>query len=353
MDQHLLRRGVADLFTSARRRTCRVGVELELVARDARDDSVVRIDRVRRAARGASYAAWLGFEPGGQVELSLPCFRTVDELDRAVQAMSGSLHADCAAAGVLLEPEPTDNRGCDVPLQLTTSRYTEMQRHFDRIGPAGRTMMRRTASSQVCLDWWPGPVGQEQWQVLQLAGPTLAALFARSAGPRSRLATWLEVDPGRTAFDGRLLDHEPIAAYTDFAAGATAFATPAAVRDRVPHHLSTLFPPVRPRGGYLEVRFLDAQPAVEVSVAAALLAILMFDDQSRSEAVHLLEGERTHLARHWRLAATAPGELAEQGRALVELCLPGLRRATADYVPEWVEDRLREHLDEAAPAGAA
>ena len=65
--------------------------------------------------------------------------------------------------------------------------------------------MRRTASTQVCLDWWPGRAGIEQWRALNLAAPFLAARFARSSGPRSRLATWLAVEPARTAFDGRLL----------------------------------------------------------------------------------------------------------------------------------------------------
>ena len=50
-----------------------------------------------------------------------------------------------------------------------------------------------------------GGAGLEQWRLLNLAGPFLAAVFARSAGPGSRLATWLAVDPARTAFDGRLL----------------------------------------------------------------------------------------------------------------------------------------------------
>ena len=233
MDQHLLHRGVADLFTTARSRSCRVGVELEMVSRDAEDGSVVRIERVRRAVSGATYAAWLGFEPGGQVELSLPCCRTVVDLDRAARAAVGQLRADCAAVGVQLDSAPMDDRGPAVPLQLTSRRYTEMEQHFDRIGPAGRTMMRLTASTQVCLDWWPGRAGLEQWRLLQLVGPCIAALFpggswpgSGGSGPGSRLATWLAVDPGRTAFDGRLLAGDPVAAYTAFAAGAVPFALP-------------------------------------------------------------------------------------------------------------------------------
>ena len=98
-----------------------------------------------------------------------------------------------------------------------------MERHFDTIGPAGRVMMRRTASTQVCLDWWPGDEGVEQYRALLLAGPWLAAAYARSTGPGSRLATWLEVDPDRTAFDDRLLGGDPVEAYAGSRAGPRAF----------------------------------------------------------------------------------------------------------------------------------
>ena len=151
-----------------------------------------------------------------------------------------------------------------MPRFLHSPRYDAMERHFDSVGPAGRRMMRATASTQICLDWWPGRTGLEQWRVLLLAAPFLAAATARCTGPRSRLATWLEVDPSRTAFDDRLLrGDDPVAAYADFAAGATAFAD-----GGVDEHLSTLFPPVRPRGRYLEVRFPDARPAADVAPLA-------------------------------------------------------------------------------------
>ena len=56
----------------------------------------------------------------------------------------------------------------------------------------------------------------------------------RSAGPGSRLATWLAVDPDRTAFDDRLLrGDDPVAAYADFAAGA---ARSSAAGERAPDH---------------------------------------------------------------------------------------------------------------------
>ena len=283
-------------------RSTRVGLEHELLTRDAATGAPVAIERVRAATGSAAYAAALSFEPGGQVELSLPpgpARSAGSRLDRAVSA----LRADCARAGIVVEASPVDHRAPEqVPLQLTSARYLAMQAHFDTLGPAGRRMMRCTASTQVCLDWWPGRAGAEQWRVLNLAAPYLAATYARSVGPGSRLATWLAVDPDRTAFDDRLLrGTDPVAAYASFARLATPFTGPE-------EHLSTLFPPVRPRGRYLEVRFLDVLPEGEVAGAVAALATLMYDDNVRSRVLHALEPGAPCLAALWR--AAADGDLA-------------------------------------------
>jgi glutamate--cysteine ligase len=174
-------------------------------------------------------------------------------------------------------------------------------------------MMRRTASTQVCLDWWPGVAGIEQWRVLNLAGPFLAAAFARSSGPDGRLSTWLAVDPERTGFDDRLLRSpgDPAKAYAAFAAGATAFTqTPA-------EHLTTLFPPVRPRTTYLEVRFLDAQEPAEVGRVVTTLENLMYDDDLRRRTLRALEPELPHLADHWRAAAAGDSGIASRGQELI------------------------------------
>jgi glutamate--cysteine ligase len=144
--------------------------------------------------------------------------------------------------------------------------------------------------------------------VLNLAGPQLAAQFARSAGPGSRLSTWLAVDPDRTAFDDRLLrGGDPVAAYADFARGATAFRGP-------DEHLSTLFPPVRPRGRYLEVRFLDVQPDERLAEVVGTLAALMYNDALRLRTLARLEPEAPRLAELWRAAAA--GDLALPERAV-------------------------------------
>ena len=303
--QRSLAEQVDELFVRSTPRSTRVGVEHELVVAGP-DGGVVALEDSRRALAGVPY---VGFEPGGQVELSLPC-TSRDRLDHQVRQALRGVRAACAERGIELRSVPTDPRE-DVPLQLESPRYLAMQRHFDSIGPAGRRMMRRTASTQVCLDWWPGAAGAEQWRLLNLAGPFLAAAFARETGPGSRLATWLEVDPARTAFDGRLVASEdPRIAYLDLARRATPFAEP---------HLTTLFPPVRPRGSYLEVRFVDVQPDDDIAPMALALARLLYDDEVRRAVLHELRDEAPSLAQHWHDAAYGTGDVRERGARLLGL----------------------------------
>jgi glutamate--cysteine ligase len=121
------------------------------------------------------------------------------------------------------------------------------------------------------------------------------------------------VDPDRTGFDDRLLHgDDPVAAYARFAGGA-------ALIGPVARHLTTMFPPVRPRRRYLEVRFLDAQPDDQVAPVAGLLAGLLYDDDRRRRALALLATDRHRLGEHWHTAALTPHELADRGHALLGL----------------------------------
>lgn len=293
-------------------RTTGTAVEQEIFALGMLNGSSVDPDRVRHAVADRPYARWVGFEPGGQVELSLPVADGPAAAADHLREVTRLLAADLAQHSIALTSRPV--RACDpaTPRYLRSSRYDAMEAHLDTIGPAGRRMMRSTASTQVCLDWWPGRGGLEQWQVLQLAGPFVAAATAGAVGPTSRLATWLEVDPARTAFDDRLLcGDDPVAAYADFAAGAAVF-----VDGGVTDHLTTLFPPVRPRGRYLEVRYPDAQPTASADLLITGLARLAYDDAHRRNALRLLTGEQPRLAEHWTRTAHGDGDV-ELGRFLL------------------------------------
>jgi glutamate--cysteine ligase len=307
MDATTVRPHVESLFRRGTSPSAGVGLEQELFTTALVSGGPVDPARVREAIAGRPYAAWVGFEPGGQVELSLPRSETPARAVAHLAAVTAALAADLQPRGIVLDARPT--RRVATPRYLRTARYDAMERHFDTIGPAGRRMMRQTCSTQVCLDWWPGRDGLEQWRVLQLAAPFLAAATLREP---ERVATWLAVDPARTAFDDRLLHGDcPVTAYAEFAAAAPTF-----VAGGHDEHLSTLFPPVRPRGRYLEVRFADARPATQVGALVDGLAWMLYDDERRRRALHALAGEQSRLADHWSATAAGEGD-AERGRALL------------------------------------
>lgn len=312
MDATTIRPVVAELFSRGPCRSVGTAVEQELFAMDLLGGASVHPDRVRTSVAGASYEHLVSFEPGGQVELSLPRSACPTAAVTALQQVTAALASDLMAAGIVLAARPVRPGDPTTPRYLRTPRYDAMERHFDTVGAAGRRMMRQTTSTQVCLDWWPGRAGLEQWRVLLLAGPFLAAATARSSGPSGRLATWLEVDRSRTAFDDRLLHgDDPVVAYAGFAARAHTFTTGGAEE-----HLSTLFPPVRPRGQYLEVRFPDTQPADHAGLLVNGLAELLYDDQRRRTALGSLAGEQHRLGELWEAAAA--GDLdVERGLELL------------------------------------
>jgi glutamate--cysteine ligase len=88
--------------------------------------------------------------------------------------------------------------------------------------------------------------------------------------------------------------------------------------------LSTLFPPVRPRGRYLEVRFLDAQEVDAVEPIVELLATLLYDAERRRRVLRMLEPVRRDLAAHWHSAAAGDDAAVGQGRELVDLVAPAV-----------------------------
>jgi glutamate--cysteine ligase len=110
------------------------------------------------------------------------------------------------------------------------------------------------------------------------------------------------VDLRRTGYDGRHLDvTDPIGAYAAFAAAAQRLPIPEA--QSASYHLSTLFPPVRPRGGYLELRYLDAQPLWRIGEAIRTVAGLLYDAPTRREALELLLPRADDQAQAWSEAA--------------------------------------------------
>jgi glutamate--cysteine ligase len=323
----------------------RVGVELEWLVRDARDPGLpVPAERIATAVAafgadvapdrlpsGASPGALpsgglITTEPGGQLELSSLPADSLAECVHSTAADVAVLRAAAAdagleLAGVGLDPFRPPRRILRLP------RYAAMESFFDRGGPWGRQMMCATASVQVCLDAGDdsdGATGYRwRWRLLHAIGPVLVAAFANSplrdgrpTGWRSsRQQVWAHMDPGRTR-PPRLNGHssgDPRAAWVAYALDAQVMCVRSAGSDwsappgltlrdwvrgtplegtgrlREPtaedltYHLSTLFPPVRPRG-HFELRMIDAQPGGDGWVVPAAVASALLSDARAGDA---------------------------------------------------------------------
>jgi glutamate--cysteine ligase len=264
------------------------------------------------------YGSTVTVEPGGQLEISSPPCASLTELITTVEGDTAALTDLLDPAGLILtglgsDPHRPSRRLVDIP------RYAAMETAFDRIGPMGRAMMCSTAAVQVCLDAGTPSDVALRWAALHDLGPVMVAAFANSpwlGGQRtgwvsSRMQAWFALDPARTrpspvawhpgvdwdpaldwarrAMDTPLLcQRRPWGSwevpngvtFADWLAGALPGHPSTADLD---YHLTTLFPPVRPHG-YLEVRYLDTQPAGQWLVPVAVLAALLADPEITTAA---------------------------------------------------------------------
>jgi glutamate--cysteine ligase len=283
----------------------------------------------------------LTVEPGGQVEISTQPYDSLPRLYETVTADVSHLRNLLTRAGLRLGGDAID--AYRLPRRvLHTPRYDAMAAAFQADGPHGRTMMCSTAALQVCLDAGRPTQLTARWAALHALGPVLLAMFANSrrhAGQdtgwaSARMRSWLGMDQARTGpVNGA--DSDPAASWARYALRAPvlcvrrpgqrwytppagmsladwiggALGEPPTFAD-LEYHLSTLFPPVRPRG-YLEVRYLDAQPPDEWIAPVAVLVALLIDDAS----VDLVRDLCATVASRWHDAARVG--LADPGLAAV------------------------------------
>lgn len=350
-----------------------VGIELEYLtfptAQPSQRWSAVELHQALAGAKPPA-GSKVTFEPGGQLELSSPPRAGLAAALAVLAVDSGAVGGALRRAGI----EPVA-RGLD-PLRrpvrvLDESRYAAMEAFFDVGWPAGRTMMCSTAALQVNLDLGAAADIARRWRLAHAAGPVLAAVFAHSPGvrgvpgddrvrggnggsePRSaRLGVWAALDPSRTA-SVHHVDHSRADRSVDPAQEWLGYALAARVMlvrvepdrfvplsgetlpfgvwlrrghelgyptlDDFAYHLTTLFPPVRPKG-WLELRMLDSLPDPWWRVAVAV-TVAVFDDP---EAAAVAETAAA------TLSSTATGSADGSGwweAARYGLAHPGLRTA--------------------------
>jgi glutamate--cysteine ligase len=309
-------------------------------------------------------------EPGGAVELSGP---PADGVMPAIEAMTTDqvvLRASFAAAGlglVLLGADPLR------PAKRVNPgpRYCAMERFFaaSNSGVAGAAMMTSTASVQVNLDAGPQAGWASRVRLAHALGPTMIAIAANSPLLGGRFSGWLSTrqrvwsqldsarcgpiltasgdDPGtdwaRYALKAPVMlvhcpDPAPVTHYLPFADWADGHEL---LGGRYPtaydleYHLTTLFPPVRPRQ-WLEIRYLDAVPdAVWPAVVFTLVALL--DDPAASDvAAEAVEP----VATAWDTAARV-GLNDRRLHAAANRCVA----AAAERVPAPLKDAMQQLVE--------
>ena len=304
-------------------------------------------------------------EPGGAIELSGPPASGPIPAIGAMQADHAVLRAAFAEAGLgllLLGADPLR-----APQRVNPGgRYRAMEQFFAASGTAeaGAAMMTSTASIQVNLDAGPRDGWADRVRLAHALGPTMIAMTANSAllGGRftgwlsSRQQVWGALDAARCgpvlgasgddpatdwahyALKAPVMlvfapDAQPVLDWVPFADWADGRVL---LGDRRPtvadldYHLTTLFPPVRPRR-FLEIRYLDAV-SDDLWPAVVFTLVTLLDDARLSQ----IAWEATESV------ATAWDQAARVGLADPRLREAAVRcvQAAADVAPADVADSM-------------
>jgi glutamate--cysteine ligase len=294
----------------------RVGLELEAHCFDPADpyrrpswDEITEVLELLPPLPGGSAVT---VEPGGAVELSgLPEDGAVAAIGAMNndQAVLRKAFANVGLGLVFLGADPLRS-----PKRVNPgARYRAMEQFFaaSHSGEASAAMMTSTASVQVNLDAGPQAGWAARVRLAHALGPTMIAIAANSPMLGGEFSGWVSTrqrvwgqmdsarcgpilgasgdDPGtdwaRYALKAPvMLVHNPDASnltavthwvpFADWVDGRVLLGDRRPTIADLEYHLTTLFPPVRPRQ-WLEIRYLDSMPdAFWPAVVFTLVALL-------------------------------------------------------------------------------
>ena len=368
----------------------RVGLELEAHCFDLDDPhrrpGWAELREVIASVPTLAGGSAITVEPGGAVELSGP---PLDGALAAITAMAAdrevirSTFEDAGLGLVLLGADPLRRAQRINP----GARYQAMEQYFAATGAAGAAaaMMTSTASMQINLDAGPQSGWAQRVRLAHALGPTMIAIAANSplmsgkftGWQSSRQQVWGKLDSARCGpILGASADHPGIdwaryalkapvmlvhnpeavpatspVPFADWADGRVRLGDRRPTTADLDYHLTTLFPPVRPRG-WLEIRYLDSVPDALWPALAFLLVTLLDDPVAADVAVDAVEpvstawdlaarvglaDKRLYVAANHCVAAVAdraPAELSESMWQLVHNVEAG--RSPADDVADRV-----------------
>ncbi len=291
----------------------------------------------------------ISLEPGGQLELSGAPLETIhqtcDEVNshlREVKDISDEIGVGFIGLGAA--PIWTHD---EMPL-MPKGRYRLMDSYMRTVGETGTTMMRRTCTVQVNLDFSSEADMVQKMRVALALQPVATALFANSPFFEGRVngykswrgRVWQHLDPARTGMlpfafeDGfgfeRWVDYAlDVPMYFVYRDGRYIDALGQSFRDflqgRLPalpgetptlsdwaDHLTTIFPEARIKK-FIEMRGADGGPWRRLCALPALWVGLLYDQSALDAAWDLVRDWDAETREAWRVGAARDGLQAEVG----------------------------------------
>lgn len=291
----------------------------------------------------------VSLEPGGALELSGAPLETIHETCDEVNVHLHEVKqvADEIGVGFIgLGAAPLWQHD-EMPL-MPKGRYKLMDSYMQRVGTSGQTMMRRTCTVQVNLDFGSEVDMVQKMRVALALQPVATALFANSPffegkvnGHKSwRSRVWRHLDADRTGMlpfvfedgfgfeawvdyvldvpmyfvyrDGVYIDALGLS-FRDFLKGElSALPGEIATLSDWADHLTTVFPEARVKQ-YLEMRGADGGPWRRLCALPAFWVGLMYDQDALDAVWDLARGWDAETREAWRVAASVDGLQAQVG----------------------------------------
>ena len=311
----------------------------------------------------------VSLEPGGALELSGAPLETIHETCDEVNVHLREVKeiADKIGVGFIgLGAAPIWQHE-DVGL-MPKGRYQLMDAYMGEVGTMGRTMMRRTCTVQVNLDFASEADMVQKFRVALALQPVATALFANSPffegkvnGHKSwRARVWRDLDADRTGMlpfvfeDGmgfqRYVDYAlDVPMYFVYRDGKYINALGQSFRDflkgQLPalpgemptlsdwaDHLTTIFPEVRIKQ-FMEMRGADGGPWRRLCALPAFWVGLLYDQSSLDAAWDLVKSMDAETRDALRVAASVDGLQAEvSGIKMMELARQAVNISNAGLV---------------------
>ncbi len=311
----------------------------------------------------------VSLEPGGQLELSGAPLETIHQTCDEVNAHLADVKdiADALNVGFLgLGAAPVWQHE-DMPM-MPKGRYRLMTDYMDKVGTMGKSMMYRTCTVQVNLDFATEADMVQKMRVALALQPVATALFANSPffegkpnGHKSwRSRVWRDLDPARTGtlpfvfeqgfgFDAWVDYALDVPMYFVYRDGRYIDALGQSFRDfmdgRLPalpgetptlsdwaDHLTTIFPEARMKK-FIEMRGADGGPWRRLCALPALWVGLTYDQSALDAAWDLAKGWSAEQREALRIAASVDGlqakvdgiDMHDLAREVLQIAEAGLK----------------------------